>query len=558
MRRRRLAPLLAVSATATLAPVLATSTATAAPPATPSTASSSAATGALDRYVEQKPQWKRCEADSPAELECATIKVPLDYRVPGGERIDLAISRIKSTAPGKRHGVLFSNPGGPGGRGLYMPLGMQDRLPESAQQKYDLIGFDPRGVGQSSPVSCDLEPEEENWLRPYKEETFDKDVAWARDVANKCKEKAGDALPYFTTRNTARDMDLIRSILGEKKISYVGYSYGTYLGAVYTQLFPGRADRFVLDSAVDPARAWRGMIQWWAEGAQPAYDRWTEWAAERSEKYGLGETPKQVDRTFWDLVAQADEKPIEVDGQPTTGDDIRSGMREAVFSPKYATEGVVELKKAAAGKPASAKKLAAFAGSEGAGSEGAGSEGAGSEGAGTAGAADAAEVPSDNMTASFWAVVCGDNSAAWSRDPESYRQDAIEDKGRYPLYGDFASSIKPCAFWDKSVEPATEVNNKVGSLVVQNEWDSQTPLPSGQALHADLKGSKMITVLGGEGHGVYPNGNACTDGTVTDYLLTGKLPAKDVTCEATADSNAEARTNQKRDVLPGSPLPERF
>jgi pimeloyl-ACP methyl ester carboxylesterase len=420
---------------------------------------------------------------------------------------------------------------------------MQERLPESAQQKYDLIGFDPRGVGQSSPVSCDLEPEEENWLRPYKEETFDKDVAWARDVANKCKEKAGDTLPHITTRNTARDMDLLRAVLGEKKISYLGYSYGTYLGAVYTQLFPGRADRFVLDSAVDPARAWRGMIQWWAEGAEPAFDRWTGWAAERSEKYGLGDTPKEVDRTFWDLVAQADEKPIEVEGQPTTGDDIRSGMRGAVFSPQEATEAIVELKKAAAGDPASAKKLAAFTGSERPGTAGA--------------AAGVAEAPSDNMTASFWAVVCGDNSAPWSRDPESYRQDAIEDKGRYPLYGDFASSIKPCAFWDKSVEPATKVNNKVGSLVVQNEWDSQTPLPSGQALHADLKGSKMVTVHGGEGHGVYPNGNACTDGTVTDYLLTGKLPAKDVTCEATAESNAEARKNQKRDVLPGSPLPER-
>ncbi|MFC4466362.1 alpha/beta hydrolase [Streptomyces xiangluensis] len=543
MRRRHLAPLLAVSVTATLAPALATLTATAAPAATPSTASSSAAKGALDRYVKQKPQWKRCEADAPAELECATIKVPLDYRVPGGKRIDLAISRIKSTAPGKRRGVLFSNPGGPGGQGIYMPLSMQERLPESARQKYDLIGFDPRGVGRSSPVSCDLEPEEENWLRPYKEETFTKDVAWARDVANKCKEKAGATLPHITTRNTARDMDLLRAVLGEKKISYVGVSYGTYLGAVYTQLFPGRADRFMLDSAVDPARAWRGMIQWWAEGAEPAFDRWTEWAAERSGKYGLGDTPKEVDRTFWDLVAQADEKPIEVEGQPATGDDIRSGMRGAVFTPQDATEGIVELKKAAAGEPASAKKLAAFAGSEG---------------AGTAGAAnDSGEVPSDNMMASFWAVVCGDNSAAWSRDPESYRQDAIEDKGRYPLFGDFASSIKPCAFWDKSVEPATKVNNKVGSLVVQNEWDSQTPLPSGQALHADLKGSKMVTVLGGEGHGVYPNGNACTDGTVTDYLLTGKLPAKDVTCEATADSNAEARKNQKRDVIPGSPLPER-
>ncbi|MFG2228334.1 alpha/beta hydrolase [Streptomyces sp. NPDC048644] len=541
MRRRRLAPLLAVSVTATLAPALASSTAIAAPAATPSTASSTAAKGALDRYVQQKPQWKRCEADSPAEFECATIKVPLDYRVPGGKRIDLAISRIKSTAPDKRHGVLLSNPGGPGGEGLYMPLGMRERLPKSAQQKYDLIGFDPRGVGKSSPVSCGLKPEEEEWLRPYKEETFDKDVAWARGVAKKCKEKAGDTLPHITTRNTARDMDLLRAILGEKKLSYVGTSYGTYLGAVYTQLFPGRADRFVLDSAVDPARAWRGMIQWWAKGAEPAFDRWTEWAAERSAKYGLGDTPKEVDRTLWDLVAQANEKPIVVEGQPTTGDDIRSGMRAAVFTPKDATEGVVELKKAAAGEPASAKKLAAFAGPKGTGT----------------GAAATAEVPSDNMTSSFWAVVCGDNSAAWSRDPESYRQDAIEDKSRYPLFGDFASSIKPCAFWDKSVEPATKVNNEAGSLVVQNEWDPQTPLPSGQALHADLKGSKMVTVLGGEGHGAYPNGNTCTDGTVNDYLLTGELPAKDVTCKATAGSNAEGRKNQKRDTLPGAPLPQR-
>ncbi|MER5970032.1 alpha/beta hydrolase [Streptomyces sp. NPDC002055] len=543
MRRRRLAPLVAVSVTATLAPALATATATAAPAATPSTASSSAAKGALDRYVQQKPRWKRCSADAPATFQCATIKVPLDYRAPEGKRMDLAISRIKSTAPGKRHGVLLSNPGGPGGPGLFMPLSMKESLPRSGRQKYDLIGFDPRGVGRSSPVSCGLKPKEENWLRPYKAKTFDKDVAWARTVAKKCRNKAGGTLRHITTRNTARDMDLLRAVLGEKKISYVGYSYGTYLGAVYTQLFPRRADRFVLDSAVDPARAWRGMMQWWAEGAEPAFDRWSEWTAERSRKYGLGDTPKKVERTFWDLVAQADVKPIEVDGQPTTGDDIRSGFRVAVFSPKVAAEGLVELKKAADGRPASAKKLAVFTGSGGTGTAGA--------------AADAAEGPSDNTTASLMAVVCGDNSAAWSRDPESYRRDAIEDKGRYPLYGDFASSIKPCAFWGKSVEPATEVSNRAGTLIVQNEWDSQTPLPSAQALHADLKGSKMLTVLGGEGHGVYPNGNACTDGTVNRYLLTGKLPAKDVTCKATADSNAEARKNRKRDALPGSPIPGR-
>ncbi|MBP5869114.1 alpha/beta hydrolase [Streptomyces sp. LBUM 1486] len=547
MRRRRLMPLLAVSVTATLVPALATSTATAAPAAFPaatslSTASASTAAGALDPYVKQKPKWKRCDADAPAKFKCATIKVPLDYRAPGGKRIDLAISRLRSTAPDKRHGVLFSNPGGPGGSGLFMPLGVQEILPKAAQRKYDLIGFDPRGVGRSSPVSCGLKPKEEDWLRPYKKKTFAKDVAWARTVADKCEKKAGATLRHITTRNTVRDMDLIRAILGEKKISYLGYSYGTYLGAVYTQLFPGRADRFVLDSAVEPARAWRGMIQWWAEGAEPAFDRWTEWAAARSATYGLGDTPEKVDRTFWGLVAQAGEKPIEVDGQAVSGDDIRSGMRGAVFSPDYASDIMMELKKAAAGKPASAKKLAVFAGSER------------SE---AAGAVAAAKVPADNEMASFWAVVCGDNSAAWSRDPESYRRDAIADKRRYPLFGDFASSIKPCAFWDKSAERATKVNNKVGSLVVQNEWDSQTPLPSGQALHADLLGSRMVTVHGGEGHGVYPSGNACSDGAVNGYLITGKLPAKDVTCEADKGSSEEARKNRQRDVLPGSPLPER-
>ncbi|MEV7289714.1 alpha/beta hydrolase [Streptomyces sp. NPDC093252] len=546
MRRRRLAPLLAVSVTATLAPVLATSTASAA--ATAPTASGTSAVSAvsaasgLERYVRQTPQWTRCRPDSPAEFECATIEVPLDYRKPGGARLDLAISRIRSTSPEKREGVLLSNPGGPGGEGLTLPLYLQELLPGSVQQEYDLIGFDPRGVGQSSPVTCGLTPEEEDWLRPYKEETYAKDVAWAREVADKCRENAGDTLPHITTRNTARDMDLIRAILGEKKVSYLGYSYGTYLGAVYAQLFPARADRFVLDSGVDPARAWRGMIQWWAEGAEPAFDRWTEWAAERDGQYDLGDTPKEVERTFWDLVEQAEEEPIDLGGEPITADQIRLGMRGLVFTPATATEAFAELKRAAEGLPVPGGALTPFTDPASAAATGADT------------LPDLVEVPADNMTAVFWAVVCGDNSAAWSRDPGTYREDALADRERYPLFGDFTSSIKPCAFWDDSAEPVTQVRNRVGSLVVQNEWDSQTPLPSGQALHARLKGSKMVTVLGGEGHGVYPSGNACTDGTVERYLLTGRLPKKDVACEAAPPSGADARRGQQRpDVLPGAP-----
>ena len=519
MRRRRLALLVAVGVTATATPALATWTATAGPDTGERTAPYSTSEKALHSYTQQKPRWKRCETDSPARFQCATVKVPLDYRHPEGKRVDMAVSRIRSTAPDERRGVLLSNPGGPGLAGLDMPKGLHRNLPESVQRKYDLIGFDPRGVGKSSPVSCGLTKAEQNWLRPYGKKTFEKDVAWARAVAKKCEKKAGDKLRHLTTRNTARDMDLLRAILGEKKISFLGYSYGTYLGPVYTQLFPTRADRFVLDSAVDPSRVWRGMIQSWAEGSDLAFDRWTRWTAAHAEKYGLGDTPRKAARTFWDLVARAGKKPLRVDGKPLTGDAVRSRMHELAFTPKEAAAWVVELKKAAKGEPASAKKLAPASGARTPGATGE--------------PAKDPKVPADNTMASFWAVACGDNSASWPRDPERYRQDAVTGKSRHPLYGDFVSTIKPCAFWNDSDEPVTEVNNEVPSLVVQNQWDGQTPLHSGRGLHARLKGSKMVTVLGGEGHGVYPKGNRCTERPVDTYLLTGKLPQRDVTCEAT-------------------------
>ncbi|MFD5506604.1 alpha/beta fold hydrolase, partial [Streptomyces sp. NPDC127051] len=265
---KRLAPMLAAAGLiATTVPLLSATQASAAPAA---------------EYTPQKPAWQRCSTDQPASYECATIKVPLDYRRPQGRTIDLAISRIKSENPAKRHGAMLLNPGGPGGGGLDLPLMMNELMPKDVRDQYDLIGFDPRGVGASTPITCGLTDAEQNFDRPYKEETFPADVAWARTVAEKCREKSGSILPFVTTRNTARDMDAIRAALGEKKISYVGYSYGTYLGAVYTQMFPSRSDRFVLDSGVDPQRIWRGMIQVWATEAEPAFKRWTQWTAERA------------------------------------------------------------------------------------------------------------------------------------------------------------------------------------------------------------------------------------------------------------------------------------
>ncbi len=515
-----MAPLLAVGVTATLVPALAPAQASAAEP--------------LKRFETQKPAWHRCDASQPAAFQCATIKVPLDYGRPGATTIKLAVSRMKTSAPGKRHGALLFNPGGPGGEGLDMPVMMKDMLPKTVREKYDLIGFDPRGVGRSTPVTCGLTGAEQNMEHPYKAETFSRNVKWARTVADKCRARNGDRLPYITTRNTARDMDVIRAVLGEKKISYLGFSYGTYLGAVYAQMYPGRTDRFVLDSSVDPARAWRGMIQVWAEGSEPAFTRWTKWTARHHRTYKLGDTPAKVKKTFWDLVARADRTPIENGGEKFTGDDIRAGLRPAFFSPEYAAEAVADLKKAAGGHATPRRSPAPKA----------------QPGPGRS-TAWAAQAPADNESAAFWTVVCGD-TAAWPRDPEQYRRDAIRDKAKYPLYGDFGSNITPCAFWDKPAEPVTVVDGKVGLLTVQNQWDSQTPLVSGLGMHRALKGSRMVYVQGGEGHGVYSgNPRACADRTVNDYLSNGKLPARDVTCKPSGDRNPGVA----RPLVPSRPTP---
>ncbi|MFF4370890.1 alpha/beta hydrolase [Streptomyces sp. NPDC001594] len=489
----------------------------------------SADPAAAQEYAPPKPAWHRCAAEQPAAYECATLKVPLDYRQPRGRTLDLAISRVKAPDPAKRRGVLLMNPGGPGGPGLDLPLMADGALPKEVRERYDLIGFDPRGVGASSPISCGLTDAEQEFQRAYRPETFPSDVAWARRVADKCREKAGAVLPYVTTRNTARDMDAVRVALGERKISYLGYSYGTYLGAVYTQLFPSRTDRFVLDSAVDPQRIWRGMLQVWATEAEPAFARWTRWTAERDAEYHLGATPEAVSAAFWALVARADRDPVEFQGRKITGDDIRRA-RPLFFSPAQAAPVVSALKAAADGTP---PPRAAAVPDIGAALRG-----------------GAAEPASDNATAVFWSVVCGDTDA-WPRDPERYRRDAERDKARYPLYGDMASNIKPCAFWQRPAEAAVPMRLRADVLTVQNEWDSQTPLVSGQGMHAVLRGSRMVTALGGEGHTVYlSEPGSCVNGPVNTYLATGRLPGHDVTC-TTVPAQAE-----RRGAVPGpSPLP---
>ncbi|WP_020666427.1 alpha/beta hydrolase [Amycolatopsis nigrescens] len=475
------------------------------------------AVSAVPVMAAEGPDWHRCAPDRPANFECATVRVPLDYQQPGGRQIDIAISRVKAGDPGARRGVLLMNPGGPGGSGLDLPV--SGLTPKEVSDRYDLIGFDPRGVGASTPVGCGL-GEGGGWSPiPFDNAKFADAVAQTKEIAEKCWANQPDLLPYITTRNTARDMDVIRAALGEPKISYFGISYGTYLGAVYTQLFPERSDRILLDSSVDPERAWRGMVQIWSLPAERAFDLFADWAAERDATYHLGDTAARVSSGFRRLLNQLDKEPVVVDGRSYDGNTVR---RSALGAGQHEenSKALAEL----------LRKLLDAPGAGAARTEAAPP----AEPLFPARPARWQSPPPDNSAAAFLAVVCGD--ARWPTDVEQYRRDALRDTRRFPLMGGQTSNIAPCAFWPDPKEPRTQIrdNRAESVLLVQNSHDTQTPIEGARNLRELLPdNSRMALVEGSWRHGAYP-GN-CADATVTRYLLSGELPAKDVTCPSTGD-----------------------
>lgn len=213
------------------------------------------------------------------------MSVPLDHARPDGPSISLAVSRIATARPELRRGVLVLIPGGPGGSGLNGPSSAAKRLPQSVLDRYDLIGFDPRGVGASTPLDCGFDHADLArshalpWPAP--DGGIDANLATARRMAADCATGGGALARGISTRAEARDVDRIRQALGERRISIWGVSYGTYAGAVYAAMFPGRTDRVLLDSNddPDPARVERGWLAAYATGAEDRFPDFAAWAS---------------------------------------------------------------------------------------------------------------------------------------------------------------------------------------------------------------------------------------------------------------------------------------
>ncbi|MGY5129970.1 alpha/beta hydrolase [Streptomyces nigrescens] len=462
-------------------------------------------------------RWGTCPKDvvaeaTPTELQCATVPVPVDYTDPEGARIDLMISRLASTNPEKRRGTLMLNPGGPGGSGLAQPALLVARgLPADVLDSYDLIGMDTRGIGHSAPVKCGFTldgPYTAN-IPPYAADdaAVTKQAKVAEQVAKQCARHDRDGLlRHLTTANTARDMDRIRAALGEEKTSYLGYSYGTALGAAYASMFPERSDRIVLDSNIGDTHLDRDGMRRYALGMEQAFPAFAKWAAARHDSYGLGRTPAQVRRTYFTLAERLDKAPV----AGFDGNLLRQFTFGNLFKKMQYPKLAQQWQTLAGSDDAAARLLSQNA---------------------TAGKASSSI---DNPLAVFAAVTC--NDIKWPKSVDTYRHGVAKDRERYPLFGAAAANITPCAFWPHApAEPPVAVNDDGprNVLLVQNLRDPATPHHGGKMLRQKFTDRSRLLSVDDSGHGAYVLGdNPCALNTTTRYLVEGKMPGKDMLCRA--------------------------
>jgi pimeloyl-ACP methyl ester carboxylesterase len=462
-------------------------------------------------------------------LQCASLRVPLDYRHPRGRQIVITISRIAAADPALRRGVLLVNPGGPGVPGLVVvPTRLAAMLPADVLDRYDLIGMDPRGVGRSTPISCGITMVgNETLILPYPapDGSIARNVAFARTTARSCAAHSGDLLPAITTANTARDMDRVRVALGEDKVSLYGFSYGTYLDQVYASLFTGRTERVILDSTVDPTRVWAGFWPRLSAATDLRMPDFTEWAARHDGVFGLGDTSAAVRHTFDLVAAKLDRSPVFVAEFARTVDGnlfrevTRSSLYNDVNFPLLAQFWQLLAQPDASGVAAAGRsKLQDLL------------RGAAPQGSG---------VPADNEAAVLYAIVCGD--ARWPLPPSDHARAVAADRRAYPITAGMPANIWPCAFWPFApVEPPVTIT-RTGPrniLILQNRRDPATSWESGQAARNALGARAVMVSVDAGDHGVYRiTGGPCADEIATAFLISGTLPAADVSCPGPASQD---------------------
>jgi pimeloyl-ACP methyl ester carboxylesterase len=460
---------------------------------------------ALSDFLEQNVRWT-ADGDLP-RLEHATFRVPADYANPGWRTLDLAVTRIKAADPARRRGILLAVNGGPGGvDGL--GRGFAAKLSECAAlaQVYDLIGFDPRGSGASTRLLAYVAMPKVPFDSRPPDELFPAIAEDMRAREEACRRGGGDLRPHINTRNTARDIDLIRAVLGEEKVNFIGYAFGTVVGAAYGTLFPQRLDRSVLDSCVHPDWTWRQLFLKQAEAIRNNVEAWAQWTGERDRVFTLGRTAEQVlqavESVAAALGAQQETVPQRTLFDGAVGNQAADRARWADLA------GLVRDVRAAAqaGDAATFKRLLAGTSTWRPGDQ---------EG-------DLREGVLEATTLETY----------WPQDLEEYYADMRVFRERYP-YGYGVLRAQPWIGAFRSYEPLEPPVRAVrdvypAGLVVQAEGDPLDNYEGGVGM-AERLNHRLITVADSGDHEVYLLGNnKAVDEICTRYLVEGVLPDGDV------------------------------
>ncbi|MHB8341747.1 MAG: alpha/beta hydrolase [Mycobacteriales bacterium] len=448
--------------------------------------------------------WVSCQGS----YQCATLSVPLDYAAPAGRQISLALIRSSATDPAERIGDLVINPGGPGESTLGEFGFLVGQLSASLRAHFTIVGFDPRGVGQSTPVTCLDGPGLDRFfaldLDPQTLAQQQALVSGAQAFAAGCEARSGYLLPFVGTVNAARDIDAIRAALGDRTISYFGFSYGTYLGAEYAQEFPTHLRAAALDGALDPTLPPVVSTDDQSVGFE---DELLAFIANCAGQAACSWNPpggRLAD--LQSLLARLATQPLQVAGRALTESEAFYGVGAALYSPSTWSLLAQALQAADAGNGSPLLQLSDFYTERNSN--------------GTYSNAIEAEL----------AVDCRD--APWPTAPATYFADAAAAAHAAPVFGapNLLSSL-PCAFWPARASGPTPPLRALGAppiLVVATTGDPATPYAEGVALSRELVSGHLLTRVG-EGHTGY-NSSACVQADVDRYLETLALPAPGTRC----------------------------
>ncbi|MGW7565105.1 alpha/beta hydrolase [Streptomyces tendae] len=470
----------------------------------------------LSSYYEQKLAWRDCGVPG---FQCATMKAPLDYAKPGEGDVRLAVARKKATGPGKRLGSLLVNPGGPGGSAIgYLQQYAGIGYPAKVRAQYDMVAVDPRGVARSEPVECLDGPKMDAYTRtdvtPDDAGETDELVDAYKEFAEGCGADAPKLLRHVSTVEAARDMDVLRAVLGDEKLTYVGASYGTFLGATYAGLFPDRTGRLVLDGAMDPSLPARRLNLEQTEGFETAFQSFAKDCV-RQPDCPLGDkntAPDQVGKNLKSFFDDLDAKPLpagDADGRKLTESLATTGVIAAMYD-----EGAWQQLRESLTSAIKEK-----------------------DGAGLLILSDSyyereADGGYSNLMFANAAVNCLDLPAAFS-SPDEVRDALPEFEKASPVFGEgLAWSSLNCAYWP--VKPTGEPHRIEAAgatpiVVVGTTRDPATPYRWAEALSAQLASGRLLTYEG-DGHTAYGRGSTCIDSAINTYLLHGTAPEDGKRC----------------------------